>query len=151
MKKEDLMIGDWVDIRCEGGPEDEHMYSQVEQLWDCEIDADFETDYDNVYPVPLTEEILGKNGFKKEDGLYIIVEHKAGNLAHDLCLLVKDNDFANGIINVYSLMHKPVMCNGSNETVKIGRTFVTNYCHCGYVHELQHVLKLNGIETEIVL
>ena len=35
MKKEDLMIGDWVKIQTY--EDDEPMYSQVEQLWDIQL------------------------------------------------------------------------------------------------------------------
>ena len=73
MKKEDLMIGDWVNIQIE--KDDEPIYSQVEQLWECEIDADFQTDYENVYPIELTEEILHKNGFNGDGYLWF----NAGN------------------------------------------------------------------------
>jgi hypothetical protein len=122
MKKEDLMIGDWVNIQTER--DDEPMYSQVEQLWECEIDADFQTDYKNVYPIELTEEILHKNGFLVDsNGIFYLKENlKFG--------LKKDIDYGYWFAN-----------RSDNEYI----------CTCDYVHELQHILKLCKIEKEIVL
>jgi hypothetical protein len=122
MKKEDLMIGDWVNIQTR--EDDEPMYLQVEQLWECEIDADFQTDYKNVYPIELTEEILHKNGFLVDsNGIFYLKENlKFG--------LKKDIDYGYWFAN-----------RSDNEYI----------CTCDYVHELQHILKLCKIEKEIVL
>jgi hypothetical protein len=142
MKKEDLMIGDWVNIQTER--DDEPMYSQVEQLWECEIDADFQTDYENVHPIPLTPEILEKNGFTKYD-----VGHKVSGWS------IMDDD------NLYSAI--PFTLTDDDFDTELGdykwgpveddreESFVREVGRIKYVHELQHILKLCKIEKEIVL
>lgn len=133
MKKEDLMIGDWVNIQTE--KDDEPMYSQVEQLWECEIDADFQTDYKNVHPIPLTKEIMEKNGFNlypEETNVFYL---NAG-YRHDLdtvCLYIGD-------------IERPSIYGNDSLGEKI---YVV--LHCKYVHEFQHILKMCGIEKEIIL
>lgn len=125
MKKEDLMIGDWVNIQI--GKDDEPMYSQVEQLWECEIDADFQTDYENVYPIKLTKEILYKNGFNGE--VYLLIN-------------VGDEK----ILEYYPFEHRLSLLydEGKNQELLFR-------CQCFYVHEFQHALKMCGIKKEIVL
>lgn len=127
MKATDLMIGDWVNIQTE--KDDEPMYSQVEQLLECEIDADFQTSYENVYPIPLTEEILEKNGFEHEDGVgYIYDDYETSNK-----VIV---DMWDGTIKI---LH--------NYDIAFNRT----YWRTVNVHELQHILKDLEIEKEIIL
>ena len=131
MKKEDLMIGDWVNIQTER--DDELMYSQVEQLWECEIDADFQTGYENVYPIPLTEEILRNNGFIKVDFLKYD-EPRVG-----ISLLYKErSDGEEG----YRVLI---------ENRKSGIETRTTIKPVKYVHEIQHTIKDLHIDREITL
>lgn len=131
MKKEDLMIGDWVNIQTER--DDEPMYSQVEQLWECEIDADFQTGYENVYPIPLTEEILRNNGFIKVDFLKYD-EPRVG-----ISLLYKErSDGEEG----YRVLI---------ENRKSGIETRTTIKPVKYVHEIQHTIKDLHIDREITL
>lgn len=132
MKKEDLMIGDWVNIQTE--EDDEPMYLQVEQLWECEIDADFQTGYENVYPIPLTEEILENNGFKEDferKGIYWRPD------CRKFCI-VKELDtwyFAFRVLG---------------ETIDRSSGYIC-ISECNYVHNFQHLLRDLGIETEVIL
>jgi len=129
MKKEDLMIGDWVNIQSE--KDDEPMYSQVEQLWECEIDADFQTDYENVHPIPLTKEILLKNGFEDFSG---------GG-----CIIKKLDDDEMPTLYIWD---------GNNAIYVVDEYSMNKYTYikdCKYVHEFQHELKSCGIEKEIIL
>lgn len=143
MKKEDLMIGDWVNIQIE--KDDEPMYSQVEQLWECEIDADFQTDYKNVYPIELTEEILHNNGFKNDVlAQKSIVAEGASNFS--VILISEDNRIILNNIDEY--------LNSFNKwNIHIDTEDMQTMCtaEITYVHELQHLLKLCKIEKEIVL
>ena len=75
MNKEDLMIGDWVDIRLQDDEHGEHMYSQVEQLLECEIDAYFKTSYANVYPIPLTKKFLKQMGFWRKKFQHLAIKN----------------------------------------------------------------------------
>ena len=143
MKAEDLMIGDWVNIQTE--KDDEPMYSQVEQLWECEIDADFQTDYENVYPIELTEEILHKNGFKNDviAQKSIIVEG-----ASNFSVILNSEDERITINNIDEYLNSFNKWNIHIDTEDM-RTLCT--AEITYVHELQHLLKLCKIEKEIVL
>lgn len=78
-----------------------------------------------IEPIPLTIEILEKNGFKECNGLYRL-------------------DIAEGVF--------------VNADFKSEEPFVSvhNTCYratpiCRYLHQLQHALRLCGIETKIVL
>jgi len=89
-------------------------------------------------PIPLTPEILEKNGFKE-----ILVEgffRLESNKDHDYwCVEVSTT-------KGYELLHLDIehICDG------IGQGGIDNLKIC-FVHELQHALKLCGIEKEIVL
>ena len=143
MKKEDLMIGDWVNIQIE--KDDEPMYSQVEQLLECEIDADFQTDYKNVYPIELTEEILYKNGFKNDVlAQKSIIAEGVSNFS--VILISEDNRIMLNNIDEYLNSFNTWHVHIDTEDM---RTMCT--AEITYVHELQHLLKLCKIEKEIVL
>lgn len=143
MKKEELMIGDWVNIQIE--KDDEPMYSQVEQLWECEIDADFQTSYENVYPIELTEEILHKNGFKNDVlAQKSIIAEGASNFS--VILFSEDNRITLNNIDEYLNSFNKWYIHIDTEDM---RTLCTT--EITYVHELQHLLKLCKIEKEIIL
>lgn len=118
MEAKDLMIEDWVyDTILQG-------YTRVKMLTARGIQGDI---HDNIWdektfePIPLTLEILKKNGFK--DGqffaeLYIQGWHVISD-AHNLCM-------------------------------ECERGWHMNIpCRC--LHELQHALRLCGIEKEITI
>lgn len=127
MKPEDLMIGDWVNVfdspkQIEGIRKfrngDEIVY----------YDGDNGNFIKSVTPIPLTPEILDKNGFNKLTEPPYITYYELG-------------------LNEY--MNKVLWYKGS---IAIGYEGDNVYlCDCEYVHELQHALKDNGIEKEIVL
>ena len=103
------MIGDWV----VGGSEEPFKIGI--------IDPDF-LHWNEVQPIPLTPEILEKNGFVKHDTWDEWVHYETG-IFIDFTLLVDEYGF-----------HLDI----PNARIK-------------YVHELQHALKLCGIEKEIEL
>lgn len=108
MKANELMIGDWVKFIQSDG---QGFYAQVEALNDDGTFAESGFFADNmVRPIPLTAEILEKNGYNYNVG--------SGGLFQ---------------INI-----KGLNCHIS-----------FNIIH--YVHELQHALRLCGIEKEIEL
>lgn len=137
MKKEELMIGDWLslnyDINYKTG---ELIYAPVQITGinsDGTIDVNFTYDpspsmQDGWDPklfesIPLTAEILEKNGF------------------HDRMPLVDDYYISDGIhYNIYSKYIMFGYVYGNALEVK-----------CEYVHELQHLLKDCKIEKEIIL
>lgn len=119
MKSEDLMIDDWVSL-----PSD--AFAQVIGL---ASDGIFFKDgmgegacsYDKIHPIPLTPEILEKNGFKYNDTPFVQGWEQFG-----LTLYHGGEGF---LINC-----------GENTAMKINA-----------VHELQHALRLCGINKTIEL
>ena len=126
MKANEIQIGDWVEPHQCMIPT---VYCKVEGIYS---DGTVHLDkaerlfaLDELTPVPLTPEILEKNGFKKYNGLYRL-------------------DIAEGVF--------------VNADFKSKEPFVSvhNTCYratpiCWYLHQLQHALRLCGIEKEIEL
>ena len=120
MEAKELMIGDWVYdtiLKCN---------TQVEILSLSSIRGDCN---DNIWnektfePIPLTAEILEKNGFVNSGGLW----HLSG----------EDMGLMQGCISFQAFAYyaDPRYC----------------FCEIAYLHELQHALRLCGIDKEIVL
>lgn len=121
MTTKDLQIGDYIEYRgqiikvtslYDKGGSNEVGWSDKEDVW---VNAD------NVKPIPITEELLEKNGFKNGQffaELYIQGWHVMSD-AHNVCM--------------------------KNE-----RGWDINI-QCGFVHQLQHALRLCGINKEIEL
>lgn len=137
MKATDLMIGDWV-IR-NGVPEEPMRVYDMNVLANVAyLDQDgrgVAEKFKNIESIPLTKEIMEKNGFNlypEETNVFIL---NAG-YRHDLdtvCLYIGD-------------IERPSIYGNDSLGEK---TYVV--LHCKYVHELQHLLKLCGIEKEIIL
>lgn len=149
MKPEELMIGDIVNVhRCEcvadGGQFQEwDEYGKVVSITEYYItikyiggeeDYGFEDVYgEDINPIPLTPEIFEKNGF--ENDFY-----------HDES--VADYHFVR--LEGYSYREDFILvtwCNGELNVVNdlIGEVKI----HCENIHELQHALRLCGIDKEI--
>ena len=151
IKVTDLMINDWVSINGSNYLVKDIKKKGVIKLYEDtqwgEHDIDFNTDSleEFLQRIPLTEEILEKNGFKKwtwwkhhkddtvtyaiGDGLHVEIEEQMINGKNEKIFNLVDN------------------CNDSGDY-----GYESNYiCDVNYVHELQHALKLCKIEKEIVL
>lgn len=132
MTSKDLMIGDWVNLSKGGWSENRQV-----ELIDIEMIAE------SVYlaePLPITLEILEKNGFEndfyEEESVadYHTIRLEGYSLRHNI-------GEADGYLVTW--------CNGG-----INVTTDLNGCvqkDISYVHELQHALRLCGIEKEIEL
>ena len=120
MKVTDLMVGDWVSycgfynkVICVG--QKVSMYNGK--------GTEFTTDPEYIRPIPLTEEILVKNGFDKDERskyFHLYTLDMEGHWDFDISWS-SQNGF-------------------SYEDIKLT-----------YVHQLQHLLRLCGIEKEITL
>ena len=125
MKPEELMIGDWVIRR--GVPEEPMWLSDMKTIAGIVyLDQDgrgVAEKFENIEPIPLTPKILEKNKFLEDsNGIFYLKENlKFG--------LKKDIDYG------YWFVFRR-----DNEYI----------CTCDFVHELQHILKLQQIEKEIV-
>ena len=144
MKAEELMIGDLVTFKdCQN---DEAK--TIIKIWGLNSDGDafafidgFDTldeinIDDEIVGIPLTPEILEKNGFKKGRYCYEFKERLVGYMGQTVSATTPIE------INYYEEGHCVVM------NPHIGRDFQGSI---SYVHELQHALRLCGIEKEIVI
>lgn len=130
MKANELMIGDWVLTL--DSTHKEKVFAQTDAIEEGQHSilvtrecSNWFVDIDWIEPISLTPEILEKNGFKEYDGLYRL-------------------DIAEGIF--------------VNADFKSKEPFVSvhNTCYyatpiCKYVHQLQHALRLCGIDPKITL
>ena len=136
MEAKELMIGDWVeeiDRVCRV-----KFNTQIKEVRenDCSTNASSRTNYYDVQPIPLTVDVLTKNGFvfskamSNEDGdAYELVE------SEDVRAIVHDAEGKHTHLFLYAV----------NYPMTIERLLVNN------VHELQHALRLYGINKEIEL
>ena len=136
LKVQDLMVGDWLmfnDKPCQvkGLHNDDTVtltgYRSMYYLIDAE-------------PIPLTPEILEKNGFKLE---YFISEYFTSECEHYI-----------GIDDRVALNNDKEYMNSNNEwCVHVdSETYCTiATCELTYLHELQHILRLCKIDKEIVV
>lgn len=151
MKVEELTVGDLVYI---GEPNDFHGYIAKVVI------INGETGYITVHipnmhlhdvfiedlqPIPLTEEILHKNGFKNDVlAQKSIIAEGASNFS--VILFSEDNRITINNIDEYLNSFNKWSVHIDTEDM---RTMST--AEITYVHELQHLLKLCKIEKEIIL
>ena len=142
MKVEEFMIGDWVYT---DGELSNVLSPSTEN---CEIETMDEKGYirkydeieakDYIEPIPITKDILEKNGFKKRK---------------------YESMFCNNEQTEYINKDKTIIINGfSNTTGKDWNCHIDNddmetigCADIQYVHELQHLLRLCNIDKEIEL
>lgn len=144
MKANELMIGDWVQnpLGWKAQVQSIRYVNTIKDEWEwlVKIGINNETFQGNlslneIGAIPLTPEILEKNGFKD-----VSTHTLKGAETYQLS------------IGDYKLTYKL----GDYFTVdsfddKWWRLFETRFCYKWAVHQLQHALRLCGIEKEIVL
>lgn len=148
MKTTELMIGDWVGLDC-AIPHFEDKEVRIEQgIMPCQVvkfddyqvvvkrpDKQFQVVlYDAISPIPLTAEILEKNGYHYEETCGIKQLYSEDGRVS----FTSDPNYLNSQ-NVWS-MHID-----SEDMSTIGSVELT------YVHEFQHMLRLCGIDKDINL
>ena len=118
IKAEELMIGDWV--------LDGTKYAQVTSIT-CdgiiETTVNEKSNIELLEPIPITSEILEKNGFKKED---------------DDCYLWNES------------LERIIWFEGGYTVLTSVRCDRMYEGHCYDIHKLQQLLKLCGINKEII-
>jgi hypothetical protein len=112
LSSKDLMVGDWVMLQ--GKP---YMIDMLNGYQESSM---------GVEPIPLTPEILNKNGFgcDRNDGYAI--------------LRLEDNSELLYYFHEYKL-------------TRFYKSEIIFRCQCVYAHQLQHALRLCGINREIEL
>lgn len=159
MKAEELMVDDWVlaegkpvqvtNISVLGGDVIRVMnpFMSYDIAYASNIIAlsNGAKDINKIEPIPLTEEILKKNGFKNDViAQKAIIAEGASNFS--VILVSEDNRITLNNIDEYINSFNKWHVHIDTEDM---RTICTS--EITYVHELQHLLKLCKIEKEIVL
>lgn len=148
MRAEELMIGDWVYLEDENLPLEERYFkieylaisagvSWVNQGTNAPIglgdgESLISVFRDEIYPISITTEILEKNDilYRKPSFYWIINDNKDLECTHYIYQTIQDD----WIIGVDTGAHN-----------------CSVFARIKYVHELQHALKLCGIDKEIVV
>lgn len=119
MKATDLMVGDYICLDGDVNYDNPIRIQQIGYQGESDIIADSDVfGVEDIIPIPLTEYILVKNGFKH-------------SMPH--------NDWTNADCNFY-------LYEGGN-----GYRIQNTDIKLDYVHQLQHLLRLCGIEKEITI
>ena len=133
MKAKELMIGDWVE--CVDSTHKKKVYAQIDAIEEGQTcilvrldNCNWFLDISFIKPIPLTQKILEKNGF-----------------------VLKSEDvgaFGVNIVPYYTRDDVPfeVFCDGEPFAI-----WFKDPVNIAFVHELQHTLRLCGIEKEIEL
>ena len=138
MELSDLMVGDWVMYNPNVFIEDEYEPTKKEYPTQIQSGEDIGLAIEGCYkPIPITPEILDKNGFSDYD-----------NAGAWRLFLADDESYYFGFSSVYYNTKDNFM-----NVVRENKKGAQNQCkgNYKYVHELQHALKLCGIEKEIIL
>lgn len=144
MKKEELMIGDWVSVS--GTPIRIAALGTVRAGFIDGKGEMFYHGYDSIEPIPLTEEILVNNGFKR-------IDTTIGNYA--LAINVENEYDVNDYNRPREFERISTYLRGGyfDGFFEIENRIKEEYscCRrsCKYIHEFQHALRLCGIEKEI--
>lgn len=159
MKAEELMVDDWVlaegkpvqvtNISVLGGDVirviNPFMSYDIAYASNIIALSNGAKDINKIEPIPITEEILKKNGFKNEViAQKAIIAEGASNFS--IILVSEDNRIILNNIDEYINSFNKWHVHIDTEDM---RTMCTS--EITYVHELQHLLKLCKIEKEIVL
>lgn len=147
---QDLMMGDWVLYNPNVFIEDEYELPKDPYPTKISCGEDIDLAFEDCYsPIPITAQILEKNGFKNptlDDPELINYVFKASfeyksPLPNVEVLRV---DYYDGVEwDFYALL-------GERESSDCGEQY-EYMAIVKYVHELQHILKLCGIEKEIIV
>lgn len=139
MKASDICVGDWVMVaECIADAHFRHYPDKVESISKDLVGLasnGSETILDRINPIPLTEEILVKNGFENvRDNLVFTLKNLSSNVRIGITL---DNEST-----VYLSENKTGVWPGFN---------YYDLFEINSVHQLQHLLRLMGVQKEIEL
>ena len=142
MKATELMIGNWVKIKGDYGKPlkittIDDTYNSI-NYFNGDAEGELTLQLNEIEPIPITPEILEKNGFIR-DPLWHHCDKDLDNYSISVQL-----GYANRIEYI------KISEKGKDNVIPSERTklYLT---HIKYVHQLQHALRLCGIEKEIVL
>lgn len=130
MEAKELMIGDWLFYRGQFNA----FCFRVEQITKRKVGYHAEPDESRTYyltlsecqPISITPEFLERSGFEKAGSLYYL---KSLNKRYPYLFIIEYNIVNNYLLVNDGLIPMPIL----------------------YVHQLQHVLRLCGVEKEITI
>ena len=143
MKANELMIGDYISVKPSGMPIKIAAVHHKKVAYHAVINKLTWVRESLLEPIPLTQEILEKNGFEKSyssiltaDGYKKLPQYKYKNMTQvqDICrnlITISYSDLEGGVYDI--------------------RCGIDSHIYdLKYVHQLQHALRLCGIKKEIV-
>lgn len=157
LRSEELMAGDWVYMKAHRGFDSQ--YIKVESIPDPSSDAHYghigaypisedmdfrDIEDSHLEPIPITPEILEKNGFKKlDDGIwprYVFI----ADIQKWPQTIIEFTFYGEGVLveTLFKCWTKPECGDGENSI---------HICDLKYVHQMQHALRLCGIDKTIEL
>lgn len=136
MKAEDLMVGDWILLFDDKFAKVDCIGNITVYLSD-ENGLDWQVTYEHIKPIPLTSEILEKNGFKNISVITVGTPK--------MRWVSEDTRTEITIWMDYTLPMEIVKNVYYEDEMSYTLPFP------GTVHQLQHALRLCGIDQEIVL
>ena len=139
MKPVELSIGDWVNVlnyHWDGSPKTAQVdgITKKHGTYYLQFGSALSAEIDMCEPIPITPEILEKNGWKVKKRFV-----QYGKFGCGLLMLWNTED--NKILRN---LHKLDINDFSDKGFRVR-------IECNYVHQLQHALRLCGIEKEIEL
>jgi len=152
MKIEDLMVGDWIHYKMDLGKDGIYEKDiRITNIYGCEVNCEVRGHeiisgkrLDNLEPIPLTPEILEKNGFKwtgsGDSTGWLSTPWGYDGIRYNIYVGLKKKT-----IEVHSA-HPELRTDSWRKVNKVS----LEVCGC-FVHELQHALRLCGINHEMIL
>lgn len=133
MKVKDLRIGDWVTNKMTG------CKGQVEEIYSDSVKLKDDSVYDIsfIQPLYLTEDILRDSGFGKD------FAHMESMSQYECMYFMKDETFLGKDIRGFDLCAVYLTDDQRWESITIARVI--------FVHELQHIFQVLGLDLELNL
>lgn len=131
LRAEELMIGDWVTYKGSTPCKILSITPSFVRIANEKTNTIITSDFEDISPLPLTTEILEKNGWDVEDACY--AKYNLPDAYSSLEFYFHE-----------SRLRK--WWEGVDEWDNHNKVRdITFQCHCSYVHELQHALRLCGL------
>lgn len=133
LKISDLSVGDWVKVK-----DDTYKVMGITMLAEfdlCNSSVAYRETLDNIEPIPITAEILEKNGWSS-DGMYAT-------------LRIDEHRHLEYYYHEHRLRKYYCGVDEWQNHAKVNN--ITFAVHCYSVHQLQHALRLAGVDKEINL
>lgn len=154
MKVEEIMIGDWITHAAylHGGDNPPHITNvQIKNIYGYEINCKIEdytilsgTRLSECKPIPITEELLRKNGFyvySNDDYSEAKLEVEIDNLNYQICGTRKTDKWH---ISIYKTKWED-RTKGKRDSCCLFSSGLFGEYKQIYVHEMQHYLRVSGL------